>query len=259
MDLSIFALISNAGIVVQAIMMLLCIMSIYSWTVIFTKCFNLRITQKKAIEGLRYFEQSKSLRDAVQNLGHDTQSPLYSVAQYGVTEFNLAKEALVTTDVVVDNVRRSLHQGVNNETNKLNRSIAILATCSSAAPFIGLFGTVWGIMSSFQAIGIMRSASLATVAPGISEALIATALGLGVAIPAAIAYNLFLSKIIHIESLLIDFAGTFLNKVQRELHSQKGARPASTTPSAPSASTLLSPTNSTTPTTSTAPTSKQLV
>lgn len=232
MDLSILALVSNAGIVVQAIMALLCMMSIYSWTVIFTKSLTLYTTQKKAVEGLRYFEQSKSLRDAVQNLGHDTHSPLYAVAQYGVTEFNLAKEALVTSDVVVDNIRRSLHQGINNETNKLNRSIAILATCSSAAPFIGLFGTVWGIMSSFQAIGIMRSASLATVAPGISEALIATALGLAVAIPAAIAYNLLLSKIIHIESLLINFAGTFLNKVQRELHSQKGTRPASSPVSA---------------------------
>ena len=229
MDLSIFALITNAGIVVQAIMALLGIMSIYSWTVIFTKCFNLSAAQKKALAGLRKFEKAKNLRDAVQNLGHDVTSPLYAVAQYGVTEFNLSKEAFVTADVVVDNVRRSLHQGVNNETNRLNGSISILATCSNSAPFIGLFGTVWGIMSSFQAIGLMKSAALATVAPGISEALIATALGLAVAIPAAIAYNLFLSKIMQIENLLIDFAGTFLNKVQRELHSQKGVR-ANTTP-----------------------------
>ena len=229
MDLSIFALVGNAGIVIQLIMAFLVIMSIYSWTVIFTKFFSLNAAQKKAIEGLRKFEKAKNLRDAVQNLGHDTTSPLYAVAQYGVTEFNLSKEAFVTTDVVVDNVRRSLHQGVNNVTNRLNGAIAILATCSSSAPFIGLFGTVWGIMSSFQAIGLMKSAALATVAPGISEALIATALGLAVAIPAAIAYNLFLSKIIQIENLLIDFAGTFLNRVQRELHSQSGIR--STTPS----------------------------
>ena len=228
MDLSIVSLIANAGFVVKAILLLLCLMSVYSWSVIFTKCFYLSRARRKALDGLRDFEKSKTLRDAVQNLGHDTSSPLYSVAQYGVAEFNLSKEAFVSTDVVVDNVRRSLHQGVNNETNRLNGSISILATCSSAAPFIGLFGTVWGIMSSFQAIGVMQSASLATVAPGISEALIATALGLGVAIPAAISYNLFLSKIIHIENLLIDFAGTFLNRVQRELHSQKGNRPTST-------------------------------
>ncbi len=225
MDLSIIALIRNAGIVVQLIMFLLCLMSVYSWTVIFTKFLHLRAAQAKAVEGLLNFERAKNLRDAVQNLGHDTSSPLYSVAQYGVTEFNLAKEALVSTEVIVDNVRRSLHQGVNNETNKLNGAIAVLATCSSAAPFIGLFGTVWGIMSSFQAIGLMKSASLATVAPGISEALIATALGLGVAIPAAISFNLFLSKITKIENLLIDFAGTFLNRVQRELHGQKNTRP----------------------------------
>lgn len=221
MDLSVMGLILSAGIVVQAVMLFLCGMSIYSWAVIFTKFFYLGKSRKKAMLGLQNFEAAKSLREAVQQLGSDTKSPLYSVAQYGVKEFNLSKDALVTTDVVVDNVRRSLHQGVNNETNKLNSSISILATCANAAPFIGLFGTVWGIMTSFQAIGVMKSASLATVAPGISEALIATALGLAVAIPASIAFNSFISKIGQIENLLIDFAGTFLNRVQRELQSQK--------------------------------------
>ncbi len=221
MDLSILHLITNAGLVVKGIMALLCFMSVYSWAVIFAKYFGLLRAQKKALHGLKEFEQANSLRDAVQYLGNDVRSPLYAVAQYGVSEFNRTKEALVTTDIIVDNVRRSLHQGVNNETNRLNASIAILATSANAAPFIGLFGTVWGIMSSFQSIGLMKSASLATVAPGISEALIATALGLGVAIPASMAFNLFLSRISKIETLLVDFAGTFLNRVQRELHGKK--------------------------------------
>ncbi len=221
MDLSIIGLVMNAGPVVKAVMGLLCFMSIYSWAVIFAKFFGLRSAQKKVRKGLKDFEQASSLRDAVLFLGNDTKSPLFAVAQYGVYEFNRTKEAHVSTEIIVDNVRRSLHQGVNSETNRLNASIGILATSSNAAPFIGLFGTVWGIMTSFQAIGVMRSASLATVAPGISEALIATALGLGVAIPASMAYNLFLSKITTIETLLIDFAGTFLNRVQRELHSHK--------------------------------------
>ncbi len=220
MDLSILALVMNAGYVVKAVMGLLLLMSVYSWTVIFAKYFGLRSAQRKALFGLRGFEQSASLKDAVLFLGNDPKSPLFSVAQYGVSEFNRTKEANVNTDIVVDNVRRSLHQGVNNETNRLNSSIGILATCSNAAPFIGLFGTVWGIMSSFHSISVMKSASLATVAPGISEALVATALGLGVAIPASMAFNLFLGKISNIETLLIDFAGTFLNSVQRELNSK---------------------------------------
>ncbi len=220
MDLSILNLVLSAGYVVQGIMGLLLLMSVYSWAVIFAKYFGLRRAQKKALTGLRGFEKATSLKEAVLFLGGDPKSPLFAVAQYGVSEFNRAKEANVNTEVVVDNVRRSLHQGVNNETNRLNASIGILATCSNSAPFIGLFGTVWGIMSSFHAISLMKSASLATVAPGISEALIATALGLGVAIPASMAFNLFLGKISSIETLLIDFAGTFLNSVQRELNSK---------------------------------------
>jgi biopolymer transport protein TolQ len=92
-----------------------------------------------------------------------------------------------------------------------------LATCSNSAPFIGLFGTVWGIMNAFQSIGLQQSAALTTVAPGIAEALIATAFGLAVAIPASIAYNSYLGVLHTIESELINFAGAFLNRAQREL------------------------------------------
>ena len=108
------------------------------------------------------------------------------------------------------------------ELGRLNRSLSVLATAANTAPFIGLFGTVWGIMNSFHAIGLMKSASLATVAPGISEALIATAIGLAVAIPATIAYNLFLGRLGGIETLLVNFAGAFLNRVQREINVQRG-------------------------------------
>ena len=114
----------------------------------------------------------------MQSLGGDPDSPLYTVAHEGVTEFNRSKEAGNSEDVVVDNVRRALRQGVDMEMTRLTSSLSFLATSANTAPFIGLFGTVWGIMNTFHAIGAMKSASLATVAPGISEALIATAMGL---------------------------------------------------------------------------------
>lgn len=220
MEYSFLSLIAGATLTVQLIMALLVLMSISSWAIIFGKWLSLGAADKKARAGHERFERARDLREAVQSLGGDPSSPLYAVAQHGVQEFNRSKEAGASETVVVDNVRRSLSQGVGQEMSRLNASLAFLATVANAAPFIGLFGTVWGIMHSFHAIGLMKSASLATVAPGISEALIATAIGLIVAIPASVAYNLFLGKLGGIETRLVNFAGTFLNRVQRELNAQ---------------------------------------
>ncbi len=224
MDFSIFSLFLQATLVVQLIMGLLLLMSISSWAVIIAKWISLRAADKKAREGFDQFESAKDLRLAVQSLGTDPDSPLYTVAQYGVVEFNRSKEVGASEEVVVDSVRRALHQGVGHEIARLNASLALLATAANTAPFIGLFGTVWGIMNSFHSIGMMKSASLATVAPGISEALVATAIGLAVAIPATIAYNLFLGRLGGIETRLVNFAGAFLNRVQREVNTQQPAR-----------------------------------
>lgn len=217
--MDILQLVASAGIIVKCIMLLLLFASVYSWGIIISKSLIIKKSRVKVLEGIKNFENAHNLREAVQKLGLDTSSPLFSVAQYGVNEFNKGKESQVNSKVIVDNVRRSLHQGVNNETAKLNHSISILATCANAAPFVGLLGTVWGILNTFSAIGAMKSASLATVAPGIAEALIATALGLFVAIPASVAFNILVSKIGYLENLMVDFAGTFLNRVQRELNS----------------------------------------
>ena len=122
---------------------------------------------------------------------------------------------------MVDNVRRALRQGVASEMARLQHSLSLLATTANTAPFIGLFGTVWGIMNSFHSIGMLKTASLATVAPGISEALVATAIGLLVAVPATIGYNIFMGKIGEIDTLLVNFAGLFLNRVQRELNAHR--------------------------------------
>ncbi len=223
MEHGIFSLIANASIMVKCIMGLLVFMSLVSWTVMIAKFFDLRSAVNKAESGTSRFNSARDLREAVQSLGGDPSSPLYAVAQQGVLEFNRSKEAAVTEDVVVDNVRRSLHQGVSMEITRLGGYMSLLATAANTAPFIGLLGTVWGIMTSFQSIAMMKSASLSTVAPGISEALIATALGLAVAIPATIGYNLFLGKLGTVESSLVNFAGMFLNRVQREVNTQRNA------------------------------------
>lgn len=221
MELSIVSLFVNATLLVQLIMGLLVCLSIYSWAIIISKWLTLRAADARAREGLDRFESARGLREAVQSLGGDPSSPLYAVAQHGVLEFNRSKEAGASEEVVVDNVRRSLHQGVNLELSRLNSSLSVLATAANTAPFIGLFGTVWGIMNSFRSIGAMKSVTLATVAPGISEALVATAMGLLVAIPATIAYNLFLGRLGGLETRLVNFAGAFLNRVQREVNVQR--------------------------------------
>ena len=125
----------------------------------------------------------------MQSLGSDPTSPLYYIAHQGVLEFNRSKELGNSSEVVVDNVRRALRQGVGTELARLQSSLSILATCANTAPFIGLFGTVWGIYHALVAIGMSGQSSIDKVAGPIGEALIMTALGLAVAIPAVLGYN----------------------------------------------------------------------
>lgn len=221
MDYSIISVFTGATLVGQAVMVILIAMSVLSWGVILGKTASLGSAARKASKGLASFTDAPDLRQALQTLGADSSSPLYAVAQHGVREFNNGKEAGVDESVVVETVRRALNQGVGQELDRMHKGLSILATAANTAPFIGLFGTVWGIMTSFHAIGQMKSASLATVAPGISEALIATAVGLAVAVPATIAYNIFLGKLDSIETRLINFAGVFLNRVQREVNAHR--------------------------------------
>lgn len=125
--------------------------------------------------------------------------------------------SLVSGFTGIDNIKRALRRAINAETTRMTRMVPFLATTGNTTPFIGLFGTVWGIMNSFRGIGLKGSASLAVVAPGISEALIATAAGLAVAIPAVIAFNHFMHKIRIIESELQNFSADFLNIIERDI------------------------------------------
>ncbi len=221
MDINLLAMLGQATLLAKIVLALLLLMSVVSWAVIFQKWFSLNIALFKASRGMTLFDQSRDLREAVQSLGADPNSPLFAIGHKGVTEYNRSREAGNAGDVVADNVRRSLHQGVSTEMTRHARSLSFLATAANTAPFIGLFGTVWGIMHTFHSIGAMKSASLATVAPGISEALIATAMGLAVAIPATVGYNAFTGKMQVLETRLVNFAGMFLNRVQRELNATR--------------------------------------
>ena len=221
MEFSFLQMISNASLIAKLVLALLVIMSIASWGLMIQKAVALSSAYNRAKAGIERFDSSGSLREAVKSLGSDPVSPLYFIAHQGVHEFNRSKELGNSSDIIVDNVRRALRQGVASELARLQNSLSILATTANTAPFIGLFGTVWGIMHSFHSIGMLKTASLATVAPGISEALVATAIGLGVAVPATVGFNIFTGKLSQIDTLLVNFAGFFLNRVQRELNAQR--------------------------------------
>ncbi|MBP6217871.1 MAG: MotA/TolQ/ExbB proton channel family protein [Oligoflexales bacterium] len=214
----------SAGPVVFSVLMLLLGLSVLTWAVIIAKWIYLRRMEKNSQIFLRSFWESRSLNELNTSLGHFAYSPVKEVfrncyaelikgSQLKDTAFalNLAIEA------ALDNLTRTLQKTRANERRSLERFLWLLANCASASPFIGLFGTVWGIMSAFEGIARSGSTSLATVAPGISEALIATAFGLGAAIPAVVAYNLAHVKIRALVSHIDSFGADFLNIVERYL------------------------------------------
>jgi len=217
----IWAMLANATMTVRFVLLLLVCMSLTSWSIIFMKIFTLANARRDAAVDCKRFQEAENLKIAMRSLGHNKHSPAYVVGLQAFEELARMEDAdLEPVDkarIAMDNIRRTLRQAVGNEVGNLAKSLAFLATCGSAAPFIGLFGTVWGIMNSFHAISLQQSAALSSVAPGISEALIATAIGLAVAIPATLAYNFFLGFIQAIERELVNFAGAFLNRIQREV------------------------------------------
>lgn len=220
-DSDILTLLMGATLAVKMVMIFLGLMSLWSWTIIFFKFFTVGAARKKVSRGYDAFMDSKDLSTGLKAIGSKEDSPLARVSTLAVQEFRLLEKADVNRErkrlLVKDTLRRVLKQGISKEMRILTRNLPFLATCANAAPFIGLFGTVWGIMHSFHSIGMAQSAALATVAPGISEALIATAIGLLVAIPATIFYNYFLGKLNEVETGMIDFAGAFLNRAEREI------------------------------------------
>ena len=217
----------GATLGVQVVLLFLAGMSLWSWTIIFNKLVLYRRTKRQVAQGYEQFSNAEDLSEGLSVVSRDESSPLAKVGLMAVAEFRKLEKADIERDrtrmLVKDTLRRILRQGVNEEMKRLGSSLSFLATCANAAPFIGLFGTVWGIMHAFHSIGLSQSAALATVAPGISEALVTTAIGLVVAIPATIAYNYLLALLGEVETELVNFAGAFLNRVEREVSWATGA------------------------------------
>lgn len=213
---SIIHAITQATLVSKCVLAFLLFMSVASWAYMCGKWINLRLAYKRSHQSIDAFDRANGLTAALRLLEKDSKAPFFGITRRGIREFNRINKTGDAEKLLNDNVRRALRFGIAEEIAKLSSSLALLATTANTAPFIGLFGTVWGIMHSFQAIALMKSVSLATVAPGIAEALIATAVGLFVAIPATLGYNVFRARLAAIEGQCINFAGMFLNRMQHE-------------------------------------------
>ncbi|MFL5272629.1 MAG: protein TolQ [Anaeromyxobacteraceae bacterium] len=218
---------SHAGPVVVGVLVLLILASVVSWAIILKKWLHLRRAQDASVKFLETFWGSKRLDSIYQAAESLSASPISQVFRAGYVELSkvTAAQKKDGDDAMseqlggIENVERALKRAAVAEVTHLEATVPFLGTTASAAPFIGLFGTVWGIMRAFNDIYQMGNANLATVAKPISEALIATAFGLAAAIPAVVAYNYFVSRIRVLDSEMTNFSNDFLNIVRRHFFS----------------------------------------
>jgi biopolymer transport protein TolQ len=226
---SLFDMVIHAGFIVQLVLLLLLFFSVVSWAIILKKYFHIRNVKKENGFFLHAYMKSSKLSEMFLEAKQYHHSTLGEVFRTGYTELTkltkTARESSPGKDTPeggqgieiagIDIVERAMNRVCGEQTTKLEAALGFLATTGSASPFIGLFGTVWGIMDTFKGIGARGSATLAVVAPGISEALIATAAGLAAAIPAVIAYNYYLNGIKNMRLDMENFASELLNIVER--------------------------------------------
>ena len=205
-DFSLLSLFLKADIIVKAVMIILILCSVYSWAVIIEKYRLFKKINKSSEEFEENFWNSKSAENFYNSLPNNLEDPMSLVFQNAME--NLLKKKSKTN--LSERMTIFLEGGIEKEMTKIEKGFTFLATVGSTAPFIGLFGTVWGIMNSFQSIAISRNTSLAIVAPGIAEALFATALGLLAAIPAVVAYNKFNTDAKKYSEKLENFSKRFL-------------------------------------------------
>ena len=221
-DLSIFTLVTQATLVVQLVMAGLMIASLASWTVIFNKLFGLRRTRAANEEFEREFWAGKNLNELYQEATKRTGgAPMERIFASGMREFmKLRERRVVDAGALLDGARRAMRASFQRELDVIESNLSFLASVGSVSPYVGLFGTVWGIMHAFVGLSNMQQVTLATVAPGIAEALVATAIGLFAAIPAVIAYNRFARDIDRIAIQLESFIEEFSNILQRNASAQ---------------------------------------
>ena len=222
-DLSITTLILQASLVVQLVMAGLMITSLVSWTVIFGKVFGLRRVRGHNDEFEREFWSGRSLTELNTAVGQKTVSaPLERIFASGMREFLKLREKRLDAGAQLDGARRAMRASFQRELDVVESNLSFLASVGSVSPYVGLFGTVWGIMHAFVGLSNMQQVTLATVAPGIAEALVATAIGLFAAIPAVVAYNRFARDIDRIAIQMETFIEEFSNILQRNA-GQSGA------------------------------------
>jgi biopolymer transport protein TolQ len=220
-DLSIINLIMDASLLVKLVMLVLVLASLWSWTIIFSKRFAMRRARRAADSFEDRFwsaEDLSTLYSRITGRGHEP-GGMERIFEAGFREFaRLRKREGIDPRAVLEGAQRSMRVALNREIEELEHSLSFLATVGSVSPYIGLFGTVWGIMNSFQALGNVHQATLGMVAPGISEALVATAMGLFAAIPAVIAYNRYSSDLDRLFSRYDIFVEEFSSILQRQVH-----------------------------------------
>ena len=208
-DFSIIQLFLRADFVVKSVIIILIAASVYSWALIFEKYRLFQRIEKSTSSFEDKFWKSRSAESFYNSLTNKEKDPMASIFQSAMNE--LIKTKSKSSSVQTNRVSRVLEISADNEINSIEKHFIFLATVGSTAPFIGLFGTVWGIMNSFQSIAISRNTSLAIVAPGIAEALFATALGLLAAVPAVIAYNKFNSDSRKYSGRIENFSKRFIS------------------------------------------------
>lgn len=221
---SIIGLILNASFIVQLVMFLLLLASVISWTLIFKKSSQLKRLDKSADEFEDDFWSVGDMNRLHHTWGSQNQQSegMSAIFVAGYREYSrLAKKPNLGRTEIIDGVHRAMRVVLNREIDELEHHLPFLATVGSTAPYVGLFGTVWGIMNSFRSLGAMKQVTIATVAPGISEALIATAMGLFAAIPAVIAYNRLATTAERLGSRYEIFMEEFLSIVNRQVVTQR--------------------------------------
>jgi biopolymer transport protein TolQ len=222
-QLSIFELIAGASVLVQLVMLVLLLASVVSWMMIFQRWFFLRRVQREIEDFEEHFWSGIDLRQLYGELvEEDELTGIESAFVAGFKEYTrLSEEGSGDPDAIMQGVQRAMRITLTREEERLETHLPFLATVGSTSPYIGLFGTVWGIMNSFRSLANMTQATLASVAPGISEALVATAMGLFAAIPAVIAYNRFSARVEAMVKRYEAFSEEFISILHRVAHARQ--------------------------------------
>jgi biopolymer transport protein TolQ len=224
-DFSLFSLFLRADLVVKSVIIILIASSIYSWTIIVSKLIRMKRLRDLDREFDEIFWSGNSFEDLYESFNYNQADPKSKIFCSAISEWKKSKKdnEIINSEVISslkERMGRSMQVTFNKETEIIEKNLTFLATAGSTAPFIGLFGTVWGIMNSFQSIAIAQNTNLSVVAPGIAEALFATALGLFVAIPAVVAYNKITSDLskyfISLETFMDEFITIFTRQLENK-------------------------------------------